>query len=52
MTAERALAVDRFESDVFVVGGGMAAAWAAIGAARDGASVVLVDKGYVIGGTE
>jgi succinate dehydrogenase/fumarate reductase flavoprotein subunit len=35
------------ETDVLVIGGGMAAAWAAIGAARAGASVVLVDKGYV-----
>ncbi len=35
------------DADVLVIGGGMAAAWAAIGAARDGASVVLVDKGYV-----
>lgn len=33
--------------DVLVIGGGMAAAWAAIGAARSGAAVVLVDKGYV-----
>jgi glycine/D-amino acid oxidase-like deaminating enzyme len=37
----------KLESDVLVIGGGMAAAWAAIGAAREGASVVLVDKGYV-----
>jgi succinate dehydrogenase/fumarate reductase flavoprotein subunit len=35
------------EADVLVIGGGMAAAWAAIGAAHAGASVVLVDKGYV-----
>jgi succinate dehydrogenase/fumarate reductase flavoprotein subunit len=35
------------EADVLVVGGGMAAAWAAIGAARAGAQVVLVDKGFV-----
>ena len=35
------------ETDVLVIGGGMAAAWAAIGAAREGASVTLVDKGYV-----
>lgn len=35
------------EADVLVIGGGMAAAWAAIGAAQQGASVVLVDKGYV-----
>jgi succinate dehydrogenase/fumarate reductase flavoprotein subunit len=37
----------QLESDVLVIGGGMAAAWAAIGAARAGASVILVDKGYV-----
>ncbi|WP_323991978.1 FAD-binding protein [Nguyenibacter sp. L1] len=36
-----------FESDVLVIGGGMAAAWAAISAAREGASVTLVDKGFV-----
>jgi len=35
------------EADVLVIGGGMAAAWAAIAAARDGASVILADKGYV-----
>ncbi len=35
------------ETDVLVVGGGMAAAWAAIAAARAGAAVVLVDKGFV-----
>ncbi|HKR89921.1 MAG TPA: hypothetical protein VJS38_17260 [Phenylobacterium sp.] len=34
------------EADVLVIGGGMAA-WAAVGAARTGAEVVLVDKGYV-----
>lgn len=33
-------------SDVLVIGGGMAGAWAAATAARAGASVVLVDKGY------
>ena len=33
-------------ADVLVVGGGPAAAWAAISAAERGASVVLVDKGY------
>lgn len=33
--------------DVLVIGGGMAAAWAAVAAAKGGASVVLVDKGYV-----
>jgi succinate dehydrogenase/fumarate reductase flavoprotein subunit len=34
-------------SDVLVIGGGMAAAWAAIAAAREGADVTLVDKGYL-----
>jgi len=33
-------------TDVLVIGGGMAGAWAALAAARDGARVVLVDKGY------
>jgi succinate dehydrogenase/fumarate reductase flavoprotein subunit len=35
------------ETDVLIIGGGMAAGWAAISAARSGADVVLVDKGYV-----
>lgn len=35
------------ETDVLVVGGGMAGAWAAISAARAGAEVTLVDKGYL-----
>ena len=35
------------ETDVLVIGGGMAAAWAAISAARSGAQVVLADKGFV-----
>ena len=35
------------EADVLVIGGGMAAAWAAISAAREGAAVLLVDKGFV-----
>ncbi|CAN7375761.1 FAD-binding protein [Phenylobacterium sp. LjRoot225] len=35
------------EADVLILGGGMAAAWAAISAAREGASVVLADKGFV-----
>src|ERR1700712_4681743 len=34
-------------TDVLVIGGGMAAAWAAISAAREGADVILVDKGYL-----
>lgn len=33
-------------TDVLIVGGGMAGAWAAIAAARFGAAVILVDKGY------
>src|SRR6516165_4346008 len=35
------------EADVLVVGGGMAAAWAATSAAREHAEVILVDKGFV-----
>jgi succinate dehydrogenase/fumarate reductase flavoprotein subunit len=34
-------------TDVLVIGGGMAAAWAAIAAAEAGAEVLLVDKGFV-----
>lgn len=34
------------QADVLVIGGGMAGAWAALGAARAGAQVTLVDKGY------
>lgn len=33
--------------DVLVIGGGMAGAWAAIGARRAGASVTLVEKGWL-----
>ena len=33
-------------TDVLVIGGGPAATWAAITARREGAEVVLVDKGY------
>jgi succinate dehydrogenase/fumarate reductase flavoprotein subunit len=33
-------------ADVLVIGGGPAATWAATSAAREGARVVLVDKGY------
>ncbi|MEU6295178.1 FAD-dependent oxidoreductase [Streptomyces erythrochromogenes] len=33
-------------TDVLVVGGGPAAAWAALAAAQAGARVVLADKGY------
>lgn len=35
-----------FAADVLVVGGGPAATWAALDAARAGADVVLADKGY------
>jgi succinate dehydrogenase/fumarate reductase flavoprotein subunit len=42
MTQER-LAL---RADVLVIGGGMAGAWAAASAARDGARTILVDKGY------
>jgi succinate dehydrogenase/fumarate reductase flavoprotein subunit len=34
-------------ADVLIIGGGMAACWAAVSAARAGAQVVLVDKGFV-----
>lgn len=34
-------------TDVLIVGGGMAACWAASSAARTGARVILVDKGFV-----
>ena len=33
-------------ADVLVIGGGMAAAWAALAATEQGARVVMVDKGY------
>lgn len=33
-------------TDVLVIGGGLAGAWAAVAAAQAGADVVLVDKGY------
>ncbi|NLM46048.1 MAG: FAD-dependent oxidoreductase [Firmicutes bacterium] len=36
------------ESDVLVIGGGIAGCWAAISAARSGASVVLAEKGATI----
>jgi succinate dehydrogenase/fumarate reductase flavoprotein subunit len=38
---------DSLETDVLIIGGGMAAAWAGIAAAREGAAVTLVDKGFV-----
>jgi succinate dehydrogenase/fumarate reductase flavoprotein subunit len=37
---------EELTADVFVAGGGPAACWAALRAARDGAAVVLADKGY------
>lgn len=36
----------KLHGDVLVIGGGLAGGWAAIAAARAGAAVVLVDKGY------
>jgi len=36
----------RLQTQVLIVGGGLAGGWAAIAAAQAGASVVLVDKGY------
>jgi len=41
---------DIVSSDVLVLGGGIAGCWAAITAARQGVSVVLVDKGCTIRG--
>ncbi|WP_158814675.1 FAD-dependent oxidoreductase [Methylocapsa sp. S129] len=37
---------DDLEADVLIIGGGVAGTWAAIAAAREGASVILADKGY------
>jgi len=37
----------QFSSDVLVIGGGMAGCHAAINASKNGANVILVDKGYV-----
>ena len=36
--------VKKFESDVVILGGGVAGVWSAIGAARQGAKVILVEK--------
>ncbi len=36
----------RLRADVLVIGGGLAGTWAAVAAAREGASVVLAEKGY------
>ena len=33
-------------ADVLIIGGGLAGAWAAVAAAREGSRVILVDKGY------
>lgn len=35
-----------YQADVLVIGGGPAGTWAAISAARNGASVILADKGF------
>lgn len=34
------------QTDVLVIGGGLAGTWAAVAAAREGCRVILVDKGY------
>lgn len=48
MTSRKKPASDlALAADVLVIGGGPAACWAALTAALAGASVVLVDKGYV-----
>ena len=36
----------QYEADVLVIGGGLAGCWAAAAAARAGAQVILVEKGY------
>ena len=36
----------QLRADVLIIGGGLAGTWAAIAAARKGATVVLADKGY------
>jgi succinate dehydrogenase/fumarate reductase flavoprotein subunit len=41
------MAVHHYESDVLVIGGGLAGCFAAIKAKEQGVDVVLVDKGYV-----
>jgi succinate dehydrogenase/fumarate reductase flavoprotein subunit len=46
-TGESAVPTASLTADVLVIGGGMAACWAAAAAARAGAQVVLVDKGFV-----
>jgi len=51
MTIEAQQAVDTSDielaADVLVIGGGPAGAWAALSAADEGASVVIVEKGYL-----
>jgi len=37
----------QLETDVLILGGGMAAGWAAIAAAQGGARVIIADKGYM-----
>ena len=39
---------DSVDGDVLVLGGGIAGCWAAIGAAKRGANVVLVEKGATV----
>ncbi|MGO4276412.1 FAD-dependent oxidoreductase, partial [Paenibacillus sp. TAF58] len=36
----------QLQADVLIIGGGPSGAWAAITAAKEGATVILVDKGY------
>jgi len=38
---------DELDTDVLIIGGGVAATFAAIKAAEEGAKVTFVDKGYV-----
>jgi len=45
-TAKPIADTTQLHTDVLILGGGMAGAWAAVAAARAGAAVVLVDKGY------
>jgi succinate dehydrogenase/fumarate reductase flavoprotein subunit len=51
MTNEAQPATDTFDigltADVLVIGGGPAGAWAALSAADEGASVAIVEKGYL-----
>ncbi|TQS44439.1 FAD-binding protein [Cryptosporangium phraense] len=47
MTPATARPTERLITDVLIVGGGAAATWAAVQAARSGRSVILADKGYV-----